>query len=75
MERRCAGAAQGQWHRGYPTSKIRSSRGEELPHVQGHERGLQEIPHIQGHEQRLCFAGVAVKRYPPSRVRETQVRW
>ena len=25
-------------------------------------------------EQRLCFAGAAVKRYPMSKVRETQVR-
>ena len=28
----------------------------------------------QGKEQWLCFAGVAVKRYPTSKVRETQVR-
>ena len=30
---------------------------------------------IQGKEQWLCFAGAAVKRYPTSKVRETQVRW
>ena len=30
--------------------------------------------HIQGKEQWLCFAGAAVKRYPTSKVRETQVR-
>ena len=30
---------------------------------------------IQDKEQRLCFAGTAVKRYPKSKVRETQVRW
>ena len=29
---------------------------------------------IQGKEQRLRFAGAAVKRYPMSKVRETQVR-
>ena len=29
---------------------------------------------VQGKEQRLCFAGTAVKRYPTSKVRETQVR-
>ena len=29
---------------------------------------------IQGKEQWLCFAGAAVKRYPTSKVRETQVR-
>ena len=37
--------------------------------------GGEEIPLIQGKEQRLCFAGVAVKRYPTSKVRETQIRW
>ena len=35
----------------------------------------KEIPLIQGKEQQLCFAGAAVKRYPMSKVRETQVRW
>ena len=30
---------------------------------------------VQGKEQRLCFAGAAMKRYPTSTVRETQVRW
>ena len=34
----------------------------------------EEIPLIQGKGQRLCFAGAAVKRYPVSEVRETQVR-
>jgi len=29
---------------------------------------------VQGKEQRLHFAGAAVKRYPTSKVRETQVR-
>ena len=37
--------------------------------------GSEEIPLIQGKEQRLHFAGVAVKRYPMPKVRETQVRW
>ena len=37
--------------------------------------GSEEIPLIQGKEQRLCFAGAAMKRYPMSKVRETQVRW
>ena len=36
---------------------------------------LQEkLPCAQGQGQRLCFAGAAVKRYPTSKVRETQVR-
>ena len=29
---------------------------------------------VQGKEQWLCFAGAAMKRYPTSKVRETQVR-
>ena len=45
--------------RSYSTFKVRRSGGE-------------EIPLIQGKEQRLCFAGAAVKRYPTSKVRETQ---
>ena len=35
----------------------------------------EEISLIQGKEQWLCFAGAVVKRYPTSKVRETQVRW
>ena len=37
--------------------------------------GGKEITLVQGKEQRLCFAGVAMKRYPTPKVRETQVRW
>ena len=36
--------------------------------------GGEETPLVQGKEQRLHFAGTAVKRYPMSKVRETQVR-
>ena len=36
--------------------------------------GCEEIPLVQGKEQRLCFAGAAVKRYPTSKVKETQIR-
>ena len=36
--------------------------------------GGEEIPLVQGKEQRLRFAGAAVKRYPTSKVRETQLR-
>ena len=36
--------------------------------------GCEEVPLIQGKEQRLHFAGAVVKRYPTSKVRETQVR-
>jgi len=36
--------------------------------------GCEEISLVQGKEQWLRFAGAAVKRYPTSKVRETQVR-
>ena len=37
--------------------------------------GSEEIPLVQGKEKGLHFAGVAVKRDPTPKVRETQVRW
>ena len=48
--------------RSYSTFKVR--RG-----------GREEIPLIQGKEQQLRFAGATMKRYPTSKIRETQVRW
>ena len=51
----------GRAERSYSTFKVR--RG-----------GCEEIPLVQGKDLRLCFAGAAVKRYPTSKVRETQVR-
>ena len=36
--------------------------------------GSEKIPLVQGKEQQLRFAGAALKRYPTSKVRETQVR-
>ena len=47
--------------RSYSTFKVRRGGGE-------------EIPLVQGKEQWLCFAEAALKRYPTSKVRETQVR-
>ena len=47
--------------RSYSTFKVRRGGGE-------------EIPLIQGKEQQLRFAGAAVKRYPTSKVIETQVK-
>ena len=47
--------------RSYSTFKVR--RG-----------GREETPLVQDKEQWLYFAGAAVKRYPKSKVRETQVR-
>ena len=55
---------------------VRAQEGLEDPsHVEGQQGQQEEIPFIQGKEQRLCFAGVAVKRYPTPKVREIQVRW
>ena len=34
---------------------------------------MRRYPLVQGREQWLRFAGAAVKRYPTSKVRETQV--
>ena len=48
---------------------------EELFHIEGREGSGEGIPLVQGKEQWLRFAGAAVKRYPTSKVRETQVRW
>ena len=53
---------QGWWPRG-ATPRLRSG---------GASR--EDIPLVQGKEQWLRFAGAAVKRYPMSKVRETQVR-
>ena len=49
--------------RSYSTFKVRRGGREKIP------------PPHQGKEQWLRFAGAAVKRYPTSEVRETQVRW
>ena len=37
--------------------------------------GREELPRIQDKELWLHFAEAAVKRYPTSKVKETQVRW
>ena len=37
--------------------------------------GCEKILLLQGKEQRMHFAGAAVKRYPTSKVRESQVKW
>ena len=52
----------GAAERSYPMPKVRGGGREELPYVQGMERWLR-------------FAGVAVKRYPMSKLREAEVRW
>ena len=40
----------------------------------GQECACEELPHVQDYGRCLCFAGAAVKRYPMSKLRETQVR-
>ena len=69
MARRSNPTSKEQWLRGhrrayrsFSTFKVGRGVGE-------------EIPLVQGKEQRLRFAGAAMKRYPMSKVRETQVRW
>ena len=47
---------------------------EELLHFQVRRGGREETPLVQDKEQWLHFAGAAMKRYPKSKVRETQVR-
>ena len=72
----------------YPTSEVRGCGPEEQPRIQGAvavrvQEAWEELLHvqgqegelIQGEEQWLHFAEAAVKRYPTSKVRETQVRW
>ena len=66
--------------RSYPTSKeqwLHGCRRAERSYSTFKVRrgGREEIPLVQGKEQRLRFAGAAVKRYPMSKVGETQVRW
>ena len=47
---------------------------EELLHVKVRNGGSEEIYLVQGKEKWMHFAGVAMKRYPRSKIRETQVR-
>jgi len=61
--------------RSYLTSKIRGSGQEELPHVQGLGDSQEELPQVPGREQQLRFIGAAMKKYPTSKVRKTQLRW
>ena len=63
-----------------PTSKegrLRTHRRVERSYSMFSVRrgGCEEIPLIHGKEQQLRFARAALKRYPTSKFRETQVRW
>ena len=55
-----------------PRSGAMAERSYPTPKVRG--RGREELPHVQGKEQQMHFAGAAMKRFPTSKVRETQVR-
>ena len=60
--------------RSNPTSKKRWLRGRRRAERSYSTFKVRRGDLIQGKEQRLCFAGAVVKRYPRSKVRETQVR-
>ena len=66
--------------RSNPTSKERWLHGHRRVErsystFKGRRGGSEEIALVQGKEQRLHFDAAALKRYPMSKVRETQVRW
>jgi len=83
-----AGASEGSYP--HPTPGVAAGRSNTMSKerwLNGHQRawrsysmfkvrrgGGEEIPLIQGKEQWLRFAGATLKRYPMSKVRETQVR-
>ena len=61
--------------RSYPTSEVRGSGQEDLPHVQGQGSGRDELPHVQGQWQwprgatpRLRSGAAAEGSYPTSEV-------
>ena len=61
--------------RSYPTSKEQWLRGHRRAERSYSTFKVRRGDLVQGKEQWLCFAGATVKRYPTSKVRETQVRW
>ena len=81
----CDGA--GAAERSYPTSEVRGLAKRSYPtskeqRLHRHRRAKRSYSTfkvrrgdlVQGKEQHLCFAGAAVKRYPMSKIRETQLR-
>ena len=66
--------------RSNPTSKERQLRGHNRVErsystFKVRKGSREKIPLVQGKEWQLCFAGATMKRYPTSKVRETQARW
>ena len=76
----------GMAERSYPTSEVRGSGREELPHVRGQgprpggatpplrSGGCTGTGRPRGAIPRSRSEGAVVRRYPSSKVRETQVR-
>ena len=58
---RVAAARHWSSERRYPMSKVRS-------------RSHEETPNTEIQEQWMCFAGLAMRRYPTSKVKETPAR-
>ena len=73
-EVRCDGREEPPRVQGAVAAQAQEGR-EELLTFKVRRGGCEEIPLVQGKEQWLRFGGAAVKRYPMSKVRETQVRW
>ena len=61
--------------RSYPTSKEQRLHGRRNAERSYSTFKVRRGNLVQSKEQWLCFAAAAVKRYPTSKVRETQVRW
>ena len=61
--------------RSYPTSKELWLHGCRRAERSYSTFKIRRGDLVQGKELQLCFAGAAMKRYPTSKVRETQVRW
>ena len=83
----CDGLQRSTAEKGYPMSKVwggsersyPTSKEQRLHRRRRAERSysmfkVRRVNFIQGKEQWLCFAGAAMKKYPTSNVRETQVR-
>ena len=82
----CDGAVAAE--RSYPMYEVRGGDPEEQPHHQGAAAArcrrakrsystfkVRRGDLAQSKEQWLGFAGAAMKTYPKSKVRKTQVRW
>ena len=72
---RQAATAQERWPRGAsPRPRSGAAAERSCSTFKVRRGGREKIPLVHAKEQRLRFAGAAVKRYPTSEVRETQVR-